>query len=165
LFAVFDRLFCFVMQNHCRFLSFEVRRHLQGTAQFRMSESNNKTLLLLFEFCDNILSTQFDFARFEFFRPTKQAKPAVARRSRRLLAHITEERLMKTQKRRKRRMERPETYLAKLRKKLGVRPLVETKRREVAKALTVAQGDKVLAAALLGIGKTTIYRTLENGRF
>ncbi|HLJ25882.1 MAG TPA: hypothetical protein VKY85_04170 [Candidatus Angelobacter sp.] len=65
----------------------------------------------------------------------------------------------------KRRMERPETYLAKLRKKLGVRPLVETKRREVARALTVARGDKVLAAALLGIGKTTIYRTLENGRF
>jgi predicted DNA-binding transcriptional regulator AlpA len=31
--------------------------------------------------------------------------------------------------------------------------------------LSVAQGDKVLAAALLGIGKTTIYRTLENGRF
>lgn len=71
---------------------------------------------------------------------------------------------MRSQKRSKRRMERPETYLIKLRKKLGIRPLVETKRREVAKALSVAQGDKVLAAALLGIGKTTIYRTLENGR-
>jgi transcriptional regulator of acetoin/glycerol metabolism len=74
---------------------------------------------------------------------------------------------MKTQKKRMKKStttERPETYLAKLRKKLGVRPLVETKRREVAKALSLAQGDKVLAAALLGIGKTTIYRTLENGR-
>ena len=71
---------------------------------------------------------------------------------------------MKTLRKQKKHTERPETYLAKLRKKLGVRPLVETKRREVAKALSAAQGDKVLAAALLGIGKTTIYRTLENGR-
>jgi transcriptional regulator of acetoin/glycerol metabolism len=99
------------------------------------------------------------------FRPTKQASPAVAAKKADDWYSILEERLMKTQKRRKKRTERPETYLAKLRKKLGVRPLVETKRREVAKALSVAQGDKVLAAALLGIGKTTIYRTLENGRF
>ncbi|HLJ25883.1 MAG TPA: hypothetical protein VKY85_04175 [Candidatus Angelobacter sp.] len=72
---------------------------------------------------------------------------------------------MKSQERQKRRAERPESYLAKLRKKLGVRPLLETKRREVTRALTVARGDKILAAALLGIGKTTIYRTLENSRY
>jgi transcriptional regulator of acetoin/glycerol metabolism len=78
---------------------------------------------------------------------------------------IIKEEPMKSQTKTRRRMERPETYLVKLRKKLKVRPLVETKRREVARALTVARGDKVLAAALLGIGKTTIYRTLENGLY
>lgn len=60
------------------------------------------------------------------------------------------------------RRNRPERYLDQLRRKLGVRPLVETKLREVKRAVSVAQGDKVLAAALLGIGKTTIYRTLQD---
>jgi transcriptional regulator of acetoin/glycerol metabolism len=75
-----------------------------------------------------------------------------------------EEREMKSQTRatkRKRQNGQPERYLLRLRKKLGVRTLTETKRREVEKALSVTQGDKVLAAALLGIGKTTVYRTLE----
>jgi len=47
-----------------------------------------------------------------------------------------------------------------LRKKLGVQTLSDTKLKEVKKALSVTRGDKVLAAALLGIGKTTLYRTL-----
>ncbi|HKE32150.1 MAG TPA: hypothetical protein VKD65_10535 [Candidatus Angelobacter sp.] len=67
---------------------------------------------------------------------------------------------MKGAKRRRR--NQPERYLDQLRRKLGVRPLIETKLREVKRALSAAQGDKVLAAALLGIGKTTIYRTLQD---
>lgn len=62
----------------------------------------------------------------------------------------------------KKRGQRPERYLEQLRRKLGVRTLYETKLKEVKKALSVTQGDKVLAAALLGIGKTTIYRTLQD---
>ena len=62
----------------------------------------------------------------------------------------------------KRKKNQPERYLDQLRRKLGVRPLVETKLKEVKRAVSVAQGDKVLAAALLGIGKTTIYRTLQD---
>ncbi|HEY6352118.1 MAG TPA: helix-turn-helix domain-containing protein [Candidatus Angelobacter sp.] len=65
-------------------------------------------------------------------------------------------------KSRKRRANQPERYLEQLRRKLGVRPLIETKLKEVKRALNVARGDKVLAAALLGIGKTTIYRTLQD---
>ena len=63
---------------------------------------------------------------------------------------------------RSRRGNQPERYLEQLRRKLGVRPLIETKLKEVKRALNVARGDKVLAAALLGIGKTTIYRTLQD---
>lgn len=62
----------------------------------------------------------------------------------------------------KKKSQRPERYLEQLRRKLGVRTLYETKLKEVKKALSVTQGDKVLAAALLGIGKTTIYRTLQD---
>jgi len=62
----------------------------------------------------------------------------------------------------RRRRNQPERYLDQLRRKLGVRPLIETKLKEVRRAVSVAQGDKVLAAALLGIGKTTIYRTLQD---
>jgi len=69
---------------------------------------------------------------------------------------------MKSGARTRRRRNQPERYLDQLRRKLGVRPLVETKLREVKRALSAAQGDKVLAAALLGIGKTTIYRTLQD---
>lgn len=39
-----------------------------------------------------------------------------------------------------------------------VRPWRETHRREILGALKKAQGDKVVAAALLGIGKTTMHR-------
>jgi transcriptional regulator of acetoin/glycerol metabolism len=64
------------------------------------------------------------------------------------------------QMRSKRKSDDPSRYLIQLRKKLGVQTLTETKRKEVKRALTMTGGDKVLAAALLGIGKTTIYRTL-----
>lgn len=42
-----------------------------------------------------------------------------------------------------------------------VTPWRETEMKEVRAALRKAQGDKIIAAALLGIGKTTIYRKLE----
>jgi transcriptional regulator of acetoin/glycerol metabolism len=51
--------------------------------------------------------------------------------------------------------------LHKLRAKLKVKPLHETLQREVIRATKIAEGDKILDAALLGIGKTTIYRKLE----
>ena len=68
---------------------------------------------------------------------------------------------MKSRAKRRRRNQ-TERYLDQLRRKLGIRPLIETKLREVKRAVSIAQGDKVLAAALLGIGKTTIYRTLQD---
>jgi transcriptional regulator of acetoin/glycerol metabolism len=37
-------------------------------------------------------------------------------------------------------------------------PLVEVKRRAVAEALDQCHGNRLLAARLLGIGKTTLYR-------
>lgn len=42
-----------------------------------------------------------------------------------------------------------------------VTPWRETEFREIRAALSKAQGDKVIAAALLGIGKTAIYRKLQ----
>jgi transcriptional regulator of acetoin/glycerol metabolism len=69
---------------------------------------------------------------------------------------------MKRNTSKRKRSQRPERYLEQLRRKLGVRTLYETKLKEVKKALSATQGDKVLAAALLGIGKTTIYRTLQD---
>ena len=54
----------------------------------------------------------------------------------------------------------PEKFLLGLRKKLGVRTLLEVKRQALHKALAATKGDKALAAALLGIGKTTLYRSL-----
>jgi len=61
---------------------------------------------------------------------------------------------------RRKNMARPETFLLGLRKKLGVRTLLEVKRQALHKALAATKGDKALAAALLGIGKTTLYRSL-----
>ena len=52
-------------------------------------------------------------------------------------------------------------FLSQLRKKLNVQPLEEIERRAIDKALRATHDDKVLAAALLGIGKTTLYRKLK----
>ncbi len=57
---------------------------------------------------------------------------------------------------------RPEKLLVGLRKKLGVKTLQEVKQNALDKALAAAKGDKALAAALLGIGKTTLYRSLAD---
>jgi two-component system response regulator HydG len=42
-----------------------------------------------------------------------------------------------------------------------VMPIVEIERRAIINAITQANGDKLLAARLLGIGKTTLYRKLR----
>ncbi|HEV2988329.1 MAG TPA: helix-turn-helix domain-containing protein [Candidatus Angelobacter sp.] len=57
---------------------------------------------------------------------------------------------------------RPEKFLGGLRKKLGIKTIKEVKQNALQKALTATKGDKALAAALLGIGKTTLYRSLAN---
>jgi len=54
-----------------------------------------------------------------------------------------------------------ERVLFRLRKDLGIKTLDEVKRSEIERVLALTKGDKVLTAALLGIGKTTVYRSLE----
>jgi two-component system response regulator HydG len=51
--------------------------------------------------------------------------------------------------------------LVRLRKKSGIVTLEEAKQREITKAVKAVKGDKILAAALLGVGKTTLYRKLK----
>jgi transcriptional regulator with PAS, ATPase and Fis domain len=63
-------------------------------------------------------------------------------------------------KRQKRRGHRSGRQLVRLRKELGVKTLNEIKQNEITRVLVLAKGDKALAAALLGIGKTTLYRTV-----
>jgi transcriptional regulator of acetoin/glycerol metabolism len=53
-----------------------------------------------------------------------------------------------------------QAHLSRLRKKLGLRTLLELRNIEVRKAVAATKGDNQLAAALLGIGKTTLYRYL-----
>lgn len=54
---------------------------------------------------------------------------------------------------------------AKLRKlRAIVKPWRETEQNEIVNAMTKANGDKLLAALLLGVGKTTIYRKLRKRR-
>jgi len=62
--------------------------------------------------------------------------------------------------RKKKNKARPVSFLLGLRKKLGIKTLLEVKRQALHKALAATKGDKALAAALLGIGKTTLYRSL-----
>ena len=56
----------------------------------------------------------------------------------------------------------PERLLAQLRKQLRIEPLENIELRAIRHALQAARGDKLLAAALLGIGKTTLYRRLKD---
>ncbi len=46
----------------------------------------------------------------------------------------------------------------------GVIPLAESEKREILKAIRLVSGDKLRAARLLGIGKTTLYRKLKEYR-
>ena len=43
----------------------------------------------------------------------------------------------------------------------GIVPMAELERQTIMNALTKVNGDKMLAARLLGIGKTTLYRKLK----
>jgi len=43
----------------------------------------------------------------------------------------------------------------------GIVPIAELERQTILNALAQVNGDKVLAARLLGIGKTTLYRKLK----
>jgi transcriptional regulator of acetoin/glycerol metabolism len=54
-----------------------------------------------------------------------------------------------------------ERMVIKLRKELGIKTIDEVKRAEISRALVLTKGDKQLTAALLGIGKTTVYRSLS----
>jgi transcriptional regulator of acetoin/glycerol metabolism len=56
----------------------------------------------------------------------------------------------------------PEKLLAQLRKQLRIEPLEDIELRAIRRALQAARGDKLLAAALLGIGKTTLYRRMKD---
>lgn len=50
--------------------------------------------------------------------------------------------------------------LAKLRKKHNIMMWRDMQRQAIDKAMRATKGDKLLAAALLGVGKTTIYRRI-----
>jgi transcriptional regulator of acetoin/glycerol metabolism len=56
---------------------------------------------------------------------------------------------------------RPDKYLITLRKKLGIITLQEAKEKAMTKAYAACKGDAILASALLGIGKTSLYRFLN----
>ena len=73
---------------------------------------------------------------------------------------------MSASKRNKRRSDRiqAERKLVWLRNKLGIKTLDEIKQHEIARVIVLAKGDKVLTAALLGIGKTTVYRSVAEER-
>ncbi len=43
----------------------------------------------------------------------------------------------------------------------GIVPIAELERRTILDALARVSGDKMMAARLLGIGKTTLYRKLK----
>ncbi|HZR30209.1 MAG TPA: helix-turn-helix domain-containing protein [Terriglobales bacterium] len=51
--------------------------------------------------------------------------------------------------------------LAKLRKKYKIKKWREMQNLAIDKAMQATKGDKLLVAALLGVGKTTIYRRLN----
>ena len=44
-------------------------------------------------------------------------------------------------------------------------PLCEIEKREILKAIEYTKGDRTVAAALLGIGRTTLYRKLKEYGF
>ena len=46
----------------------------------------------------------------------------------------------------------------------GIIPLTEMEKRAIQQALEYTKGDRVMAAYLLGIGRTTLYRKLKEYR-
>jgi transcriptional regulator of acetoin/glycerol metabolism len=67
----------------------------------------------------------------------------------------------RTKKSKTRNNRRPDKYLITLRRKLGIITMQEAKARAMTKAYAACKGDAILAAALLGIGKTSLYRFLN----
>jgi len=61
-------------------------------------------------------------------------------------------------KRTRRRSMTDQEMVEKLRKRYRVEPLQKVKITAIRKALVATKGDAILAAALLGIGKTSVYR-------
>jgi transcriptional regulator of acetoin/glycerol metabolism len=51
--------------------------------------------------------------------------------------------------------------LARLRRKYKIKKWREMQNEAIDKAMRATKGDKLLVAALLGVGKTTIYRRLN----
>src|SRR5205823_13475244 len=49
-------------------------------------------------------------------------------------------------------------------KESGIIPLTEMEKRAIREALEYTKGDRVMAAYLLGIGRTTLYRKLKEYR-
>jgi two-component system response regulator HydG len=47
----------------------------------------------------------------------------------------------------------------------GIVPMAELEKQTILNALAQVNGDKMLAARLLGIGKTTLYRKLKEYQF
>ena len=68
---------------------------------------------------------------------------------------------MASKKRKARNGLKAERLLRKLRKELGIKTIEEVKQNEITRVLVLVKGDKQLTAALLGIGKTTVYRSLQ----
>jgi transcriptional regulator of acetoin/glycerol metabolism len=69
----------------------------------------------------------------------------------------------RSKRRTKRKPARPrysKDVLAKLRKKHNIMLWRDMQRQAIDKAMRATKGDKLLAAALLGVGKTTIYRRI-----
>lgn len=52
-------------------------------------------------------------------------------------------------------------YISKLRKELKIKTINEVKAEAMNAAVKKTNGDTILAASLLGIGKSTLYRFLE----
>ncbi|HEV3041902.1 MAG TPA: helix-turn-helix domain-containing protein [Candidatus Angelobacter sp.] len=67
----------------------------------------------------------------------------------------------KTTQRRRRASRKRDPRLAAMRKKHGIVPMQEVKNRAMAAAVQKTKGDVILAAWLLGIGRTSLYRNLK----
>jgi hypothetical protein len=158
----------------CDYKCCRLRWHDPHSANPSLEEQNG-IALVVFPFWETIYSTIADFCRlFPFITLEWCLLEYPARLHKHLcsslgsgkfesgdsLEHVNEM-ARQSQRSRKSKTVRRERHLSRLRKRLGVESLLEIKRKAIQKALTASKGDKVLAAALLGIGKTTLYRSLK----
>ena len=77
-------------------------------------------------------------------------------------SHMTKKRRQLKRKRRSKAYSK--ALLAKLRKQYGLDTLRREKLRAMRKAVVATKGDVFLAAALLGMGKTSLYRDLPQAK-